>query len=167
MQDDLLQHRPGLITGQFRNLRTIGGTRIRKRRAKHEAVESGVFEAKTNISSTDRGEERFRLNEANHRATQAVTQSFESYRGGGREKIQLLGEMVVGRVGTDTGAACHLSEREGPVLLLGDQFQRRLDQSSTEVAVMIGLGFVGLNFFRHGGPGMLTVSTCLIYASYT
>src|ERR1700722_2426091 len=108
MQDDLLQHRPGLVTGQFRNLRAIGGTRIRKRRAKHEAVESGVLESMTNISSTDRGEERFRLNEANHRAAHAVTQSFEPHGGGGGEKIKLLGEMVVGRMGTDTGAARHL-----------------------------------------------------------
>jgi hypothetical protein len=54
-------------------------------------------------------------------------------------------------VGTDTGAACHFSEREGPVLLLGDQLQRCLDQCATEIAVMIGLGLNRSNFFRHDG----------------
>ena len=45
------------------------------------------------------------------------------------------------------GAARHLPERERPVLLLGDQLQRRLDQRATQVPVVVGLGFGAANFF--------------------
>ena len=151
MQDDLLQHRPGLGASQFGNRRAIGGPGIGKRRAEHQPVERGVFESETDVSSTDRNEQRFRLIDAGHGAQHAVTQSFEAHGGDGGEEIELFGKMIVGRAVADAGAARHLSEREGPVLLLGDQLQRRVDQGATEIAVMIGLGFGGANFFRHGG----------------
>jgi hypothetical protein len=48
--------------------------------------------------------------------------------------------MIVGRLVAHPGASGHFSEREGPVLLLGDQFERGVDQGAAEVAVMIGRG---------------------------
>jgi ribulose-5-phosphate 4-epimerase/fuculose-1-phosphate aldolase len=82
---------------------------------------------------------------------QALSQSFEANSGNRRKKVELLGEMVVGRAVTDASAARNFAEREGPVLLLGHQFQRCLDQRAAEIAMMIGLGFLAVNFRRHSG----------------
>ena len=87
-------------------------------------------------------------------------QPFEADGGNGGEKIKLLRKMIIGRAVAHAGAARHLPERERPVLLLGDQLQRRFDQRAAQVTVVIGLGFGAANFFRHGvSISMLTVDT--------
>ena len=144
------------------SLATVGRSRgpdVGDRRTEHQPVERGVFESETDIRSTDRGEQRFRVVDSRHRAQHAVAQSFEAHGGDGGEKIQLLGKMIVGRAVAHAGAACHLSEREGPVLLLGDQLQRGVDQGATEVAVMIGLRVARRIFFGTTAPEMLTMPT--------
>src|SRR5271154_1347208 len=74
--------------------------------------------------------------------------------------------MIVGRVGAHPGAARHLSEREGPVLLVGNQFQRRVDQSATEVAVMIGARGGAANFFRQDGSMDVDTAYNVVYSVY-
>jgi len=52
---------------------------------------------------------------------------FEAHDGNGAEKILLLGKMIIRRAVAHPGAARHLPERERPILVLGDQLQRRFD----------------------------------------
>ena len=144
-------HRSGPGASRSDNHWAIAWTDIGNRRTEHQPVERRVFESEKHIRSTDHGEKCFRSVNSRHGAQHAVAQSFEADNRDRREKILLLRKMIVGRLVAHPGAPRHFSEREGPILLLGDQFERSVDHGATEVAVMIGLRIGAANFFRQDG----------------
>jgi hypothetical protein len=56
------------------------------------------------------------------------TASLKATRGDGSQKVTLFGKVLVRRIVTDAGAPLDLSQREGPILHLFEQRQRRLDK---------------------------------------
>jgi hypothetical protein len=145
--NDLFQHSSGPRASRSGDHRSIAWTDIGERRTEHQPVERGVLQSKMDVGSTDHGDKRLRIVDSGDGAQHAVAQSFEADNGDGGQKILLLGKVIVGRLVAYPGASRHFPEREGPILLLCDQFERSVDQSATKIAVMIGLRVGAAIFF--------------------
>ena len=95
---------------------------------------------------------RFWIVNSRRRACEAVVQPVEAYGGNGGKQIELLRKMIIGRAVAHPGAARHFPQRERPILFLGDQLQRRLDQRVAQITMVVRPGFTSAIFFRHDPP---------------
>ena len=83
------------------------------------------------------------------RRKHALGQRLEAARGDGGQKVALFRKVLVRRIVTDAGAPRDLAQREGPILRLVEQRQRRLDERGGEIAVMIGARGSAAGSFGH------------------
>ena len=135
------------------------GAGARQRGGEHQPVERGIGDAVGDIGAADREEARPGAGDPVERRAHALGQRLEAAGGDGGEEVALFGKMLVGRVVAHPGAPRHFAQREGPVLRLGDQRQRRLDQRRGEAAMVIRArrgggargGFLGVSWGFLGG----------------
>ncbi len=97
---------------------------------------------------------RARIADARDLIRDALGQQVEAGRRYRREQLALLGKMLVGGVVAYPGAARELAQGKIHALGFAQDFERRGDDGTAQIAVMIGTQ-VGFLVFAHDYPKMM------------